>query len=102
MAFINHNQTRSAVNSAPIAATQPRRIANRVYRQCAKDGFNARIKAELSSEPVPAQPGLYSHHQTRQSYYNKGWFAVTPMHILHARARHNQPPHQKGESHGLV
>ena len=84
--FVNHSQVRSAVNCSPIAPSQPKRIRNRVYRQCAKDGFNERLKAELAGD-VPEQPRLYSHHKTRQSYFNKGWHAVTEMHILRAKQR---------------
>ena len=96
MRYTNHSQVRSAVNSSPIAPTlsnqslsnqsQPKRIKNRVYRQCAKDGFNARLQAELAGE-MPTVPRLYSHHKTRQSYFNKGWHAVTAMHILQAKQR---------------
>lgn len=89
MAFVTHNtsrkcRVRSGVNSMPIANARPKRIQNRVYRQCAKDGFNARIKAELAGD-VPAVPPLYSHSATRQSYYSQGWHAVTYLHILKAR-----------------
>ncbi|MCU8007723.1 hypothetical protein L5M11_09330 [Shewanella sp. SM87] len=89
MAFVTHNtsrkcQSRSGVNSMPIANTQPKRIQNRVYRQCAKDGFNARIKAELSGN-IPTVVPLYSHSLTRQSYFDQGWHAVTHLHILKAR-----------------
>lgn len=90
MTFINHHQAKSAVNNSPIASTGPKRIQNRVHRQCAKDGFEARIKAELAAKPdgaVPNQPPLYSHHATRQSYFNLGWNAVTPTHVLRAKAR---------------
>ncbi|TVP15380.1 hypothetical protein [Shewanella sp. KCT] len=90
MAFINHSQVRSAVNSSPIAP-KPRRIRNRVYRRCAKDGFDDRMKAELAGE-VPAQPRLYSHHSTRQYYFNIGWQAVTEMHILRAKQRQQAQP----------
>lgn len=84
MAFVTHNNYRSGVNSMPIANARPKRIQNRVYRQCAKDGFNARIKAELAGD-VPAVPPLYSHSATRQSYYSQGWHGVTYLHILKAR-----------------
>lgn len=84
MAFVTHNNYRSGVNSMPIANARPKRIQNRVYRQCAKDGFNARIKAELAGD-VPATIPLYSHSATRQSYYSQGWHAVTYLHILKAR-----------------
>lgn len=84
MAFVTHNNYRSGVNSMPIANARPKRIQNRVYRQCAKDGFNARIKAELTGN-VPASVPLYSYNLTRQSYYSQGWHAVTYLHILKAR-----------------
>ncbi|MCU8068170.1 hypothetical protein [Shewanella sp. SM32] len=84
MAFVTHNNFRSGVNSMPIANARPKRIQNRVYRQCAKDGFNARIKAELAGD-VPATVPLYSHSATRQSYYSQGWHAVTHLHVLKAR-----------------
>ncbi|MCU8035034.1 MULTISPECIES: hypothetical protein [unclassified Shewanella] len=88
MAFVTHNsrkcKVRSGVNSMPIANAQPKRIQNRVYRQCAKDGFNARIKAELAGD-VPATVPLYSHSLTRQSYFEQGWHAVTHLHVLKAR-----------------
>ncbi|ABX49297.1 conserved hypothetical protein [Shewanella baltica OS195] len=89
MAFVTHNNYRSGVNSMPIANARPSgfhisRIQNRVYRQCAKDGFNARIKAELAGV-VPATVPLYSHSLTRQSYFEQGWHAVTHLHILKAR-----------------
>lgn len=94
MAFVIHNtsrkcQSRSGVNSMPIANARPSgfhisRIQNRVYRQCAKDGFNARIKAELAGD-VPAAVPLYSHSLTRQSYFEQGWHAVTHLHVLKAR-----------------
>ncbi|MDT3296074.1 hypothetical protein Q4Q57_13080 [Shewanella sp. SP2S2-6] len=98
MAFVTHNtsrkcQSRSGVNSMPIANFRPSgfhisRIQNRVYRQCAKDGFNARLRAELAAElagVVPATVPLYSHSLTRQSYFEQGWHAVTHLHILKAR-----------------
>ena len=84
MAFVTHNNYRSGVNSMPIANAEPKRIQNRVYRLCAKDGFNARIKAELSGN-VPNGVPLYSHSLTRQSYFEQGWHAVTHLHILKAR-----------------
>ncbi len=84
MAFVTHNNYRSGVNSMPIANAEPKRIQNRVYRLCAKDGFNARIKAELSGN-VPNVVPLYSHSLTRQSYFEQGWHAVTHLHILKAR-----------------
>ncbi|MGL5027846.1 MAG: hypothetical protein ACRC6P_18005 [Shewanella oncorhynchi] len=84
MAFVTHNNYRSGVNSMPIANAQPKRIQNRVYRQCAKDGFNARIKAELSGN-VPTVVPLYSNSLTRQSYFEQGWHAVTHLHVLKAR-----------------
>ncbi|RBP80962.1 hypothetical protein DET47_104257 [Shewanella putrefaciens] len=95
MAFVTHNsrkcKVRSGVNSMPIANARPSgfhisRIQNRVYRQCAKDGFNARIKAELAGD-VPATVPLYSHSATRQSYYSQGWYAVTHLHVLKAKAK---------------
>lgn len=89
MAFVTHNNYRSGVNSMPIANARPKRIQNRVYRQCAKDGFNARIKAELAGD-VPAVPPLYSHSATRQSYYSQGWHAVTYLHILKAREQRKE------------
>lgn len=102
MAFVTHNtsrkcRVRSGVNSMPIANARPSgfhisRISNRVYRQCALDGFNARIKAHLAAEnagDVPAnleqKVPLYSHSATRQSYYSQGWHGVTYLHILKAR-----------------
>ena len=89
MASVTHNHFRSnkscsGVNSMPIANAQPKRIQNRVYRQCAKDGFNARIKAELAGD-VPATVPVYSHSLTRQNYFEQGWHAVTHLHILKAR-----------------
>ena len=93
MAFVTPNsrkcKVRSGVNSMPIANARPSgfhisRIQNRVYRQCAKDGFNARIKAELADN-VPATVPLYSYNLTRQSYYSQGWHAVTHLHVLKAR-----------------
>lgn len=89
MAFVTHNtsrkcRVRSGVNSMPIANARPKRISNRVYRQCALDGFNARIKAELAGD-VSATVPLYSHSATRQSYYSQGWHGVTYLHILKAR-----------------
>lgn len=60
-------------------------IRNRVDRECANDGFKARIKAELAPQQVGTtslKPPLYSHDATRQSFFNKGWHAVTTMHIL--------------------
>lgn len=89
MAFVTHNtsrkcRVRSGVNSMSIANARPKCISNRVYRQCALDGFNARIKAELAGD-VPAIVPLYSHSATRQSYYSQGWHGVTYLHILKAR-----------------
>ncbi|WP_239000485.1 hypothetical protein [Shewanella sp. LZH-2] len=90
----------------PIANTRPSgfhisRIQNRVYRQCALDGFNARLRAELAAHLAAEQAGnvpatkvttdleqkvpLYSHSATRQSYYSQGWHGVTYLHILKAR-----------------
>lgn len=90
MAFVTHNNYRSGVNSMPIANARPKRISNRVYRQCALDGFNARIKAELAGN-VPAnleqKVPLYSHSATRQSYYSQGWHAVTYLHVLKAKEK---------------
>ncbi|WP_224021771.1 hypothetical protein [Shewanella xiamenensis] len=96
MAFVTHNtsrkcRVRSGVNSMPIANARPSgfhisRIQNRVYRQCAKDGFNARIKAELAGD-VPATVPLYSHSATRQSYYSQGWHGVTYLHVLRAKEK---------------
>ncbi|WP_336618883.1 hypothetical protein [Shewanella xiamenensis] len=86
MAFVTHNNYRSGVNSMPIANARPKCISNRVYRQCALDGFNARIKAELAGN-VPAVPPLYSHSATRQSYYSQGWHAVTYLHVLRAKEK---------------
>ncbi|MGI2222338.1 hypothetical protein [Shewanella oncorhynchi] len=90
MAFVTHNNFRSGVNSMPIANAQPKRIQSRVYRQCAKDGFNARIRAELAADLTgngPATLPLYSHSLTRQSYFDQGWQAVTHLDILKARKR---------------
>ncbi|MGI2182417.1 hypothetical protein ACRN9F_09240 [Shewanella oncorhynchi] len=90
MAFVTHNNFRSGVNSMPIANAQPKRIQNRVYRQCAKDGFNARLRAELAADltgNAPATLLLYSHSLTRQSYFDQGWQAVTHLDILKARKR---------------
>uniref|UniRef100_E6XHQ6 Uncharacterized protein n=1 Tax=Shewanella putrefaciens (strain 200) TaxID=399804 RepID=E6XHQ6_SHEP2 len=84
MAFVTHNNYRSGVNSMPIANERPKRIQNRHWRRCAKDGFNSRIKAELSGN-VPATVPLYSHNATLQSYYSQGWYAVTHIHVLKAR-----------------
>ncbi len=50
MTFINHDQAKGAVNHSPIAGAGPKKIQNRVHRQCAKDGFDARIKAELAGK----------------------------------------------------
>ncbi len=96
MAFVTHNtsrkcRVRSGVNSMPISNARASgfhisRIQNRVYRQCAKDGFNARIKAELAGD-VHATVPLYSHSLTRQSYFDQGWQAVTHLDILKARKR---------------
>ncbi|EHC04424.1 hypothetical protein Sbal625DRAFT_4014 [Shewanella baltica OS625] len=101
MAFVTHNsrkcKVRSGVNSMPIANARPSgfhisRIQNRVYRQCAKDGFNARLRAELAADltgngpaPLAQSVPLYSHSLTRQSYFEQGWHAVTHLHILKAR-----------------
>lgn len=85
MAYVNHSQIKSAVNSSPIAASGPKRIQNRVYRQCAKEGFRARIRHELEGK-VPTAVPLYSHHATRQSHFALGWNAVTAAHLLRARA----------------
>ncbi|WP_299494934.1 hypothetical protein [uncultured Shewanella sp.] len=75
-------------------------IKNRVYRACGCDGFKARIQAELAkidstltqeqALTKPLEPPLYSHHATRQSFFNKGWYAVTGMHILKAKQRVKQ------------
>ncbi|MBO2568613.1 hypothetical protein AYI84_04610 [Shewanella algae] len=85
MAFISQNRTQSAVNTAQIQQG-PKSIANRVYRQCAQDGFRARVRHELAGKSTATVP-LYSHHATRQSYYSLGWQAVTPLHISKARAK---------------
>lgn len=45
-----------------------------------------RLAAELAGN-VPSEPPLYSHHTTRQSYFNIGWHAVTTLHILRAQAK---------------
>jgi hypothetical protein len=97
--YQNHGHECSAVNHAPIENVSPKRIQNRVYRQCAKDGFNARLKAELKQElnkELNRDPAnnlslannipLYSHHSTRQSYFNLGWQAVTTAHLIRAKA----------------
>ncbi|QUN06448.1 hypothetical protein KDN34_03005 [Shewanella yunxiaonensis] len=92
MALINtsnsyrtHNNTCSAVNKSEFSGAQERRIQNPVYRDCAMTGFKNRLAAELAGN-VPPEPPLYSHHATRQSYFNKGWNAVTKLHILRAQA----------------
>ncbi|MCH4295590.1 hypothetical protein MJ923_14875 [Shewanella sp. 3B26] len=85
MAFIPQRQ-RSAVNSAPMVTDTPKRIQNKVYRQCALDGFHARIERELSGQSTALVP-LYSHHATRQSFYEQGWHAVTPLHLMKAQAK---------------
>ena len=98
--YQNHGHECSAVNRAPIENLTPKRIQNRVYRQCAKDGFNARLKAELNQELNQDQNRgtannlslannipLYSHHATRQSHFNLGWQAVTPAYLIRAKAR---------------
>lgn len=97
--FTNHRQIKSGVNRAPFINARPQQIQNRVYRQCAKDGFNARLRAELAASqqgiPVTHTVPLYSGSSTRQSYFIQGWKAVTSMHILRAKARvntQNQPP----------
>ncbi|UCX05442.1 hypothetical protein [Shewanella glacialimarina] len=84
MAFVHH-QAKSAVNHSPIAATGPKKIQNRVHRQCAKDGFDARIIAELAGQ-VPAAAPLHSHHATRQYFFNLGWGSVMAVHVLRAKA----------------
>jgi hypothetical protein len=93
MPFTHHNHKCSAVNHAPIANAQPKRIQNRVHRQCAKDGFDTRIREELAAAcgigQVPPDIPLHSHHATRQHYFNLGWNAVTPAHVLRAKARIN-------------
>ncbi|AYV15698.1 hypothetical protein EEY24_08800 [Shewanella algae] len=74
------------------------KIKNRIYRQCARDGFNARIRAELADERTGTALNtaqnvpLYSHHATRQSMFERGWQAVTPMHIKQARAKAQAMP----------
>lgn len=85
MAFVSHSRARSAANSAPILQG-PKAIANRIYRQCAQDGFRARIRHELAGRSTATVP-LYSHHATRQSYYSQGWHAVTKLHVAKARAK---------------
>lgn len=108
MAFISHNRVRSGVNSMPIANARPSgfhisRIQNRVYRQCALDGFNARLRAELAAHLAAENAGnvpatkvtteleqkvpLYSHSATRQSYYSQGWHGVTYLHVLKAKEK---------------
>ncbi|MEL4293016.1 hypothetical protein [Shewanella xiamenensis] len=103
MAFISHNKVRSGVNCMPIANVRPKRIQNRVYRQCALDGFNARLRAELAAHLAAENAGnvpatkvtteleqkvpLYSHSATRQSYYSQGWHAVTYLHVLRAKEK---------------
>lgn len=84
-ALVNPSHSKRAAPALREPA-RPRRIQNRVYRQCAMDGFNARIAAQLAGA-VPAAVPLYSHHSTRQSYFAQGWQAVTPVHILRATAR---------------
>ena len=46
--FTNHNHSKSAVNNSQLANQMPKKIQNRVYKQCALDGFNERIKKELA------------------------------------------------------
>ncbi|MBO2678449.1 hypothetical protein I6M56_06170 [Shewanella algae] len=97
MAFVSHSRARSAANSAPILQG-PKAIANRVYRQCAQDGFRARIRHELYGLSTCTVP-LYSHHATRQSYYSQGWHAVTPLHILKAQAKEKERTRLTGDQH---
>ena len=63
----------------------------------------AHLKAALANQIAdPKAIPLYSHHQTRQSLFEKGWRSVTELDRLRARARHSQPPlfqPQKKEVH---
>lgn len=65
------------------------RIQNRHYRECARAGWRARLSVELTGE-VPAQVPLYSHHATRQSYFEKGWRAVTALDVAKAQCKQQQ------------
>ena len=80
------NRAKSAVNNAPIEGQQEKRISNPVYRDCAIAGFKRRLAAEVAGD-VPAEVPLHSHHATRQSYFARGWHAVTPIHIIKAKAK---------------
>lgn len=104
MAFINRNARnskarnskfpshhKSAVNSMQFANQMPKRIQNRVYRQCALDGFNERIRKELAGEDT-SQIRLYSHHSTRQMYFKYGYNSVTERHINFARLKAQHKP----------
>lgn len=59
-------------------------IANRVYRACYADGRAKRLDRELArqgGDTSPLKVPLYSHHATRQSFFNKGWHSVTEIDI---------------------
>ncbi len=72
-------------------ATTKVTIRNRRLRECARQGFQARLSAELQGQ-VPDTPPLHSHHATRQSSFEHGWNAVTQLHIARARAQATRSP----------
>ena len=68
-------------------------LKNPRYLACFKDGRKAHLKAALANQIAdPKAIPLYSHHQTLQSLFEKGWRSVTELDRLRARARHCQPP----------
>ncbi len=93
--FTNHNHSKSAVNNKAIANQMPKKIQNRIYKQCALDGFNERIKLELAGKQNP-QPRIYSHHATRKMYFEYGFNSVTVRHVEYAKfkqqAQDTEPP----------
>ncbi|WP_256689445.1 hypothetical protein [Aeromonas veronii] len=55
-------------------------LKNPRYLACFKDGRKAHLKAALANQIAdPKAIPLYSHHQTRQSLFEKGWRSVTEL-----------------------
>lgn len=101
MAFIHSNphkqrftnNAQSAVNNSQFANPMPKRIRNKVDRECARDGFRKIIEKELAGE-CTIKPPLYSHDATRQSFFNYGWKSANARDIEFAKLKQQASPNQ--------
>jgi len=99
MSVLTHPQQQAAAAQAAGWFGVPE-LKNPRYLACFKDGRRAHLKAALAHQIADPQAiPLYSHHQTRQSLFEKGWRSVTELDRLRARARHAKPQ-PKDTHHG--